>query len=226
LVERVAKCLGGEVTARRELARGADPVEEARHQRADVLIAQGLALRRWCAAHDVVRGVDRANPQQALQTHRIAADGCLEEVPTTMCSTADESHTPFGVVWWAVLEDVVDIARVGLEVAAEAVEQLLNELAGVMLGVREQDRVVVDDRGEEMALLQLRFAREQVAERELCLAGVRNPDARSRRRVFDPALRTHAYAVDSGTPNRVAASTTVSWPAVTLSINSARNSAV
>jgi hypothetical protein len=69
-----------------------------------------------------------------------------------MSEATYEPHTVLAVLRRAVLEDVVHVACVGLQIAAEAAEQVLYERAGVRLGICEQDRVAVDDGGEEVPL--------------------------------------------------------------------------
>ena len=53
-----------------------------------------------------------------------------------------------------MLEDVIDVARVGLQVAAELSEQRLDAVAAVVLDLREQDRVAIDHRREEVPFVQ------------------------------------------------------------------------
>ena len=50
------------------------------------------------------------------------------------------------------LEDVLNVARVALQVALEGTEQLLHELLRVLPGVGEQHVVAVSNGGEEVAL--------------------------------------------------------------------------
>jgi hypothetical protein len=54
---------------------------------------------------------------------------------------------------WAFLEHVVDVAGVGLQVAGEAAEEFFDEVLAVLLAVREQDVVTVDDGRKEVPLL-------------------------------------------------------------------------
>ena len=66
LVRRVAERLGRQVATGRDGSRRVRPGEEVVDEWTDVRIAERLALGGRCALHDVVRGVDRADPQQAL----------------------------------------------------------------------------------------------------------------------------------------------------------------
>jgi len=153
LVGRVAERLGREVAPRRGRARGRHPGEELIDQWSYVLVAKHLALGDGRAEHQAVGGVDRADPQQPLEAHGVAADRRLEEVAPKVREAADEPHALLAVVGPATLEDVVDAARVSLEIAAKAAEHAQNDLAGMLLDIHEQDRVAVDDGGEKVALL-------------------------------------------------------------------------
>jgi len=129
------------------------PGEEVIDERLDVLRAECLARVRRRAPQYAIRSVDGANPQQALQPGRVAADRRLEEVAATVREAADEAHAVLAVLRLTMLEDVVDAALVRLQVAAEAAEQALHERAGMRLRVREQDRVAVDDGGKKCPFL-------------------------------------------------------------------------
>jgi hypothetical protein len=71
-----------------------------------VLRAERRALARGRAPQHAIRGVYRANPQQALQPGRVAADRSLEEVAATVREAAEKAHAVLAVLRSPVLEDV------------------------------------------------------------------------------------------------------------------------
>src|SRR5438045_5409090 len=70
-----------------------------------------------------------------------------------MGPTPDQGDALVGILWRPALEDVVDVARVALQKARKATEELLHKVLVVLFGVREQHVVAVGDGGEEVALL-------------------------------------------------------------------------
>src|SRR5690606_19432764 len=90
---------------------------------------------------------------EALHAGGITADRRFEEIASAVRPAPDERDAFVGVLRWTTVENVVDVAGVGLEVALESGEEALHELLVVLFGVREEYAVAVDDGREEVAYL-------------------------------------------------------------------------
>ncbi len=116
-------------------------------------IAQRLAFGGRQLPERVVSSVDGANAQEALDAGLVFADRGLEEIAPAVSPTSDEGDGLVIFAGGSPVQDVVDVAGVGLEKSREAAEELPHEVLRVLLGVREQHVVGVHDGGEEVALL-------------------------------------------------------------------------
>jgi hypothetical protein len=70
-----------------------------------------------------------------------------------MREAPDEGDALITIGRRATIEDVINIARIGLQEAMEVSEELLHGLATMALDILKQNRITVDHRGEEVALL-------------------------------------------------------------------------